>query len=744
MGAPTIAVMTAVPTSGSNRTNPACITPTSTGKLFITDGFAHPRVWNGVSPSAQDAGIIAPLTDPTGAITSSAGSLSEGTYIAAYRYVDADGNFSSLSTLVSKDTVDSDKIVWTVHYSNQTLIPSASRYRVTRLQLFRSLVNNANILYLVSDIANVGAGTTVTINDTVSDDALKTGTALPLKNADKTLNANRFDPPPDWMSVTCWQQDRLLMAVPAVYSTGTARISSAGVITGTATAWDSLIAGDSPFLTLSGISHPFIDRYIYLRGAPRPYRITSYSSATVLGTTDDTTDGPSAAVPYMIVAGPDEWNTIYYCEPLEPESWPIEQNNFSIGQTTGTFDRIVGLMPHGAFTYAVMQRHLYRLMWAKQPKIDVNPSLSVSRGAFNNRCWASIEDTAYLMDEYGIYAFSGGSIQPIGAAVQNYWRDGLIDFAKSPFFLVRAFPKDETVKFFFSLVSDTNALPQRAFCYNYRFQRWSEEWYPFGVGAASLLDTGSGEKPFVGSSDDVFLTPSGYCDWVTAPISGTITAGVSAGLIVDSTASFPATVVGAPVVITSGTYKGLIGRVSARGSATSITIDSLNGTAPNEAVGSYWYNTPYSFTTSTAQITLTAGDTYVIGAIPYIVRFGTFEIVSAGNSAQTTRVIFKPTTNVNEFSIRNYYNHSQTPINATMDVNDRGDGCVQTAGSPDGVVAMKANQYEDTEIAGLARKSFVDNLHEDMPSNRWLTPEMVGFQYLDRIEFFGVEVDGAR
>jgi hypothetical protein len=68
-------------------------------------------------------------------------------------------------------------------------------------------------------------------------------------------------------------------------------------------------------------------------------------------------------------------------------------------------------------------------------------------------------------------------------------------------------------------------------------------------------------------------------------VNGTVTAGTDADTIKDSTATFPANIVGHQVYMRSGTYKDESGLVTTRVSATELTLDASNKLSGSPTVG---------------------------------------------------------------------------------------------------------------------------------------------------------------
>lgn len=173
-------------------------------------------------------------------------------------------------------------------------------------------------------------------------------------------------------------------------------------------------------------------------------------------------------------------NSLLFSEVDEPESVP-DANELVIQENTGDPDKVVALVPLGAYLLVAQQSHLYRLSYVAQPVIDASLVLAGYRGALNSRCWCVMGGVAFIADSVGLYAFDGNSEEALSVAVDNYWRDRIIDFSKSDKFHVQADQPSRVVRFFYCKSSDSE--PVRALCYSVATKAWWEETFAAAVTA---------------------------------------------------------------------------------------------------------------------------------------------------------------------------------------------------------------------------------------------------------------------
>lgn len=208
-------------------------------------------------------------------------------------------------------------------------------------------------------------------------------------------------------------------------------------------------------------------------------------------------------------------NSLMFSEVDEPESVPPE-NELILQENAGERDSIVTLVPLGGEMLIAQTGHLYSLRYVAQPVIDASFTLVAYRGVLNARCAAVMGGVAFFADSYGVYAFDGSQEKPLSAAVDNYWRDGIIDFSKSRLFHLSTDYDTKTVRFYYCKSGDTE--PVRALCHCLSTEAWWEEEYPAAVTAsAPAVLVGRRSKVF-GTAGGSFVKASGTSD-PAGPIS---------------------------------------------------------------------------------------------------------------------------------------------------------------------------------------------------------------------------------
>lgn len=206
-------------------------------------------------------------------------------------------------------------------------------------------------------------------------------------------------------------------------------------------------------------------------------------------------------------------NSLMFSEIDEPESVP-QVNEIVVQENSVTADTVQALIPLGPSLIIAQSAHLYKLMYVSQPIIDASLTLAAYRGVLHDRCWAVMAGVAFLVDSHGMYAFDGQQEQIVSAAVDDYWRDGIIDFSKASQFHVSADYLTKVVRFHYCKAED--AMPTRALCYCVATQTWWEETYPQARTASNMTLSGNRWMQVVATGSGDLIKHAGQSDSGTA------------------------------------------------------------------------------------------------------------------------------------------------------------------------------------------------------------------------------------
>jgi hypothetical protein len=696
--------------TGWNTFRRACFCRSRFGDLFIVNGLNTPLRWDGMTATAEEAGIRAPVAAPTVAVAAGGGATA-GSYDCYMRYIDntlpdpIPGNLSPVATVVA---VALDKFNWTVPIA---VLGRASSTELWRSTAYDPLVDaQPNVIY---KIATLAAGVTSFTGDTFTDAQLldsEDEDTLKILLEDGSLNANRFVPPPNDRPIMVMFQDRYWYAGQVNYNLGTVTTAGGTGLTGAGTGWNGEMDG----------------RFMRVYGEPAPLNVGTIGGATTATlSTSAVTSGGSKQ--YVIYSDPSFRRKILFSEVDEPESVPTT-NVITLQESTGDEDEITGLIPRGAYLYVMTDRARYALSFARQPRIDANVSLIDKRGLVNQFCWSSFDDYVFCLDDMGPYLFSGSArSEPIDADVHNYWRDGTIDQTKRDKFFVQVDREQERVYYFVCFTGDSSDLPTRALVYNVRTATWDHFTYAQQMGGGALAKVDGRTRMFLASeSSTVHLTEEATTDVAAAEHRGTATSSGNTS-ITDTGASFTSDLVGAWVYIYEGTGKGQARKISSLGT----TLLRIFGT---------WTTNPD--TTSK----------YIAGCIPWTWRSGRMPLANLVQEGQrqatlnerSVRVSFPPTEDDYRMDLRLRWNYDDDPETHKPITHHQGhlNPHVEKANPTDIVIRMQADDTDLSERVGYEYWRFDGRLVDRSYTDRALQIELRGVQGDEQIELDELSIVG--
>jgi hypothetical protein len=543
----------------------------SDGNLFIANGIDPILVWDGSDSVGFPAGVLAPTTAPT--LTPAGSGSITGTYYGFIRWVDGRGNYSNLSPI--SDPADATA-AGSIDYSN---LPVPTVGTVVRRQIIRNTNGSigavdpltgvtTSIAYVDVDDTNVFA---TTATSTRLDADLSTQESVDVAAASAENGV-----PPAYKPFLVWHQNRMYLCGIEPYHEGSCAVTfGSKVVQGYGTRWKSTFAG----------------RYFYTPDAAAVYVVESVDVAnqtlTLTEVYASTTD-PWAE--YTVKPAPDEANAFQWSGPNKPEAW----NPSDVLVLPEDGDRVTGAMNYGSYLYFFKSRHMYRFITRSDPATDGRVFLACNRGCVNDRSWVIVDETCYLLDTGGVYAFRGDDQgDPVSTPIQDMFNTipgtaAKINWAAGRYFHACHSPNEEVVRWFVALAGDY--VPRHAIVYAYKQQKWWIERLPFRASASVLGKIGgrvgtvaeATEQYYVGSTGGRVLAPLGVLDGAAADGSFRGQATAAGWLsLTDSNARFGPGAVNTPVAITGGKGRGQVRYVTAR-TATRLTLDRPWRVEPDE------------------------------------------------------------------------------------------------------------------------------------------------------------------
>lgn len=524
------------------------------GVVLVANGQDPMLRWDGYTSTATPAGVTPPAAAPI--VTASGSGSIDGTYYAYLRFVDRFGNYSNLSPVSGPGAAIA---AGTITFSNLA-VPQQST--VERRQILRNTAGQTDVFYVDVDTTDLFS---TSLSSTRVDGDLATQEQSVV--ADDAVD---FGVPPADKPFLVWHQNRMYALGIEPYQDGSCEVAfGSATVQGRGTNWKATFAG----------------RYFYTPDGGRSYLVDACDPVAQTLTLTDTYTGPTDLfAAYAVKPAPGESNSFGWSGPNQPEAWnPLDKLNLPEDG-----DTVTGGMNYGSYLYLLKTRRMYRLIVRSDPAVDGRLFLACNRGAINNRCWVVVDETVFLMDQGGVYAYKGDDQgEQVSTAIQDMFSaeepgtGPKINMRASRYFHACLSPREEVVRWHVALAGDF--VPRHAICYAYKEGKWSIERLPCRAGASVLSRIGGGpgtvaeaaEQHFVGSSGGRVIAP-GLAALDGNPVGGTTRGTVgSAGWLslTDPSAAFASDAVGVPVVIVSGPGRGQYRMVTAVSGGTRLSLD---------------------------------------------------------------------------------------------------------------------------------------------------------------------------
>jgi hypothetical protein len=367
-------------------------------------------------------------------------------------------------------------------------------------------------------------------------------------------------------------------------------------------------------------------------------------------------------------------------------------------------------MTKGSFLYILEKRHVHRYTMKANPATDGYVFHAADRGCVNNRCWAVVEDIAYMLDESGIHAFGGdetssATSQAIADVFGSDWPVS-INWAASTYFWCAHYPGQEVIRWFVALSG--HSQPRHALVYHIRNKRWWIEEYaiPMGHGTKGYLAM----RPIVYlGSESARVLALGLSALDGPKVSGATNRGTITSWtptsFTDSMAVFSIDLIGAPVSIVSGRGKGQT-RVITEVSGTTIKV-----------------NLPFLEMLDTTSV-------YQLGSVGYRYRSSWFKLAeSEDNSPRSVEMSIDP---VEEDAVADldFFFDTEEPLPMVTPISSRkGDG-VASIPRIKGLTSTKRHSglvLDLTKPNGVLLKRFDGHREINLDGKRWFSIEISGF-----------------
>lgn len=500
-------------------------------KLYCTNGWSFPVAWDGLNEYIETWGVPAAVAGAFAAAEGAAGNVENGDYW--YRatfglYLNGvmllEGNpCGAISVTVAGGP---SKVELSDIPQPDATIPAHLK-KVTRVTIWRTRKNDysSGSFYRVTDLA---VGTTAYTDNTADDD-------LPLT---------------DWMSwvgrtrgialkypYCAAYKGRGFMGGQILHDQGTVDAAAASTtLAGTLSYWRNIMAGTQAGGDQTGWT-------FLIDGIAKVHKIDSVTSATVC----DLVEAPGTTVSdadYKVTGE-------YRSEIAWSHASQIEYWNGAAHERVGDEGRdyITGLFSTSGYLGITKETTIYQHVHTGDPAKGTITPTGCSRGALHQRVIVPVDDTIYMMDQFGMHQYAGGPdstpiSDQIKELIQPSDEDRRVNWTYRDKFHAIYDAKHRKVIWFLVMGDDTE--PHDALCWHVDRQVWTWEHYEQALTAScSGLDVDGTYRVWVGDDQGWrWVYGVGYTDGADTDytVRGTVTAGLPAGdltSVYDSTASFP-------------------------------------------------------------------------------------------------------------------------------------------------------------------------------------------------------------
>ncbi len=542
------------------------------GRVYLTNDFARPVVWDGVSSSMPSAGIAAPSSNGTtthtmaGPNSTAAGSCTTGTHLFRYRYLDSKspaGTYrSNAASPLSYAVVGAGSAALTFTITaaggGGDIIRSADT-KVDTIIVEMTLASGSTY-YVATTCLN--SATSVTVN--LADAVLSVGDLASL------YSETGHEQPPIG---SCMMESRRFTFVAGYHPrTRTVTVTNSSTsVTGTvfSTLWNG--------------------RFVRFGTDTTVYEISSATSTTITLTTAYA--GSSGSTTATIFSKYP--NRLYWSKESFPESFSAATRARDV--LNGTGDRIVGLADFYGDIWVLGLRSMSKVVFRDDPSDGEENVIPGNFGIWNQRCLVQLEGSLYGWGPNGVWTTTGGRprwlSRPCDTTVAALLDTSLMDQAHACYD-----PIEKRLTWWYCRTGDTK--PKDALVLDLTKGRWATPQWRQGIDASVLISNANGKLLSVVSDSTNGVSWFGYGATDGVPSSST-------GSYTTSTGS-TTTVVNVIDSLPTGTGTDLTGTILYRVS-TGETRAIASNTSNAITVGSAFSSSP----TSPA-----AGEVMYVGAIP--------------------------------------------------------------------------------------------------------------------------------
>lgn len=421
-------------------------------QLYLTNDYDAVKVWDGLSGSMNDAGIISPAAAIGTPTTGSSGAVTDGDHLVRYRYKNSQsptGEYrSNPSTSITHTVASNQEFYFTVGASATDIIHSTDP-KVDTIVLEMTEAAGTTY-YIVSEIAN---DSTANLTVTISDTTLIAGTAT------STYEDFGHEPPPSALT--------LAECRGFAFYGGAADIDIGSVTTdGTTT------------VTGTGFPDAIDERFIRFDSESEVYTISSVDSTTSL-TLDRAYTGANGSHTTNVVSKTP--SRIYWSRTGDPEAFKVLERARDMLQ--GKNDSLIGMADYIGDLWCFGRHSMERLVFVSDPALGERIDVAGSYGLWNQRCMIQLEGQMFGWGTNGAWVISGARPRWLSERI-DVTVNGDIDYSYSDKFHGEHDPDTKTIRWYYVASGDTQC--KKSIVYDLERDQFSIDTYRKEINGATI------------------------------------------------------------------------------------------------------------------------------------------------------------------------------------------------------------------------------------------------------------------
>ncbi len=442
------------------------------GRIYVTNCFDRVQVWNGIDSAMRDAGIVGPAA-VIGAASTGSGTITIGTHLLRYRYLDATSPASTYRSNTSPNlsqTVTASgngKLTFSVG-AGQDIVASTDA-KVTSIQIEMTLASGST--FYVTQVIN-NAATTVDVD--ISDALLvlnERGDLYDTNTVSTTdYGVGHEQPPLGAVIAQCRDYTFLGGDIPRTYTVGVTINNASVTGTGFSTLWNS-------------------QRVIRVGTDATAYEITS-ATATVITLTNLYTGASNASITATIYAK--NPNRIYWSAYKNgaalPESWKAGARARDV--LNGTGDILKGFCEFNGDLVIFGRFTMQRLVFVDDPGVGELDIIPGQFGIWNQQCLMRYEGNLFGWGPNGVWMSTGGKPRWLSRDVQTTYK-ALYDKSKMDQAHAHFDPVEKVIYWFY--VATGESVPRQSIAFDLNGGRWIRNPFRQGIDASIFLADADGE-----------------------------------------------------------------------------------------------------------------------------------------------------------------------------------------------------------------------------------------------------------